>query len=59
MCRFLYEMYKEGKYKWPFLSTVQPVLTGIGLSGMWIKQFDLNYPSQWFESKFTRVLRDQ
>ena len=32
---FLYEMYKEGKYKSPYLSTVETVLNGTGLSGMW------------------------
>ena len=59
MYRFLYEMYREGKYKSPFLSTVETVLNGIGLSGMWTHQFDLNYSNQWFKSKVTRVLRDQ
>ena len=34
MYTFLYEMYKEGKYKSPFLSTVEMVFNGIGLSGM-------------------------
>ena len=52
-------MYREGKYKSPFLSTVETVLNGIGLSGMWTHQFDLNYSNQWFKSKVTRVLRDQ
>ena len=59
MYKFLYEMYREGKYKSPFLSTVETVLNGIGLSGMWTHQFDLNYSNQWFKSKVTRVLRDQ
>ena len=57
--KFLYEMYREGKYKSPFLSTVETVLNGTGLSGMWTHQFDLNYSNQWFKSKVTRVLRDQ
>ena len=57
--KFLYEMYREGKYKPPFLSTVETVLNRIGLSGMWTHQFDLNYSNQWFKSKVTRVLRDQ
>ena len=52
-------MYREGKYKSPFLSTVETVLNGIGLSGMWTPQFDSNYSNQWFKSKVTRVLRDQ
>ena len=54
-------MYREGKWKSPFLSTVETVLNGIGLSGMWTHQFDLNYSNQWFKfkSKVTRVLRDQ
>ena len=43
MYKFLYEMYNEGKYKSPFLSTVETVLNRIGLSGMWANQFDLNY----------------
>ena len=34
MYTFLYEMYKEGKYKLPFLSTVEMVPNGIGLCGM-------------------------
>ena len=34
MYKFLYEIYKEGKYKSPFLSTVETVPNGIGLSGM-------------------------
>ena len=59
MYKFLYEMYREGKYKSPFLSTVETVLNRIGLSGMWTHQFDLNYSNQWFKSKVTRVLRDQ
>ena len=59
MYKFLYEMYREEKYKSPFLSTVGTVLNGIGLSGMWTHQFDLNYSNQWFKSKVTRVLRDQ
>ena len=59
MYKFLYEMYREGKYKSPFLSTVETVLNRIGLSGMWTHQFDLNYSNQWFKSKITRVLRDQ
>ena len=59
MYKFLYEMYREGKYKSPFLSTVETVRNGIGLSGMWTHQFDLNYSNQWFKSKVTRVLRDQ
>jgi len=59
MYKFLYEMYSEGKYKSPFLSTVETVLNRIGLSGMWTHQFDLNYSNQWFKSKVTRVLQDQ
>ena len=59
MYKFLDEMYREGKYESPFLSTVESVLNGIGLSGMWTHQFDLNYSNQWFKSKVTRVLRDQ
>ena len=59
MYKFLYEMYREENYKSPFLSTVETVLNGIGLSGMWTHQFDLNYSNQWFKSKVTRVLRDQ
>ena len=51
--------WREGKYKSPFLSTVETVLNGIGLSGMWTHKFDLNYSNQWFKSKVTRVLRDQ
>ena len=47
-------MYREGKYKSPFLSTVETVLNGIGLSGMWTPQFDSNYSNQWFKSKVTR-----
>ena len=46
MYKFLYEMYKEGKYKSPFLSTAETVLNGIGPSGMWTHQFDLNYSNQ-------------
>ena len=46
MYKFLYEMYKEGKYKSPFLSTVETVLNGTGLRGMWTHQFDLNYSNQ-------------
>ena len=57
--KFLYEMYKEGKYKSTLFSTVETVLYGIGLSGMWTHQFDLNYSNQWLKSKITRVLRDQ
>ena len=30
--KFLCEMHKEGKYKSPFLSSVETVLNGIGLS---------------------------
>ena len=59
MYKFRYEMYREGKYKSPFLSTIETVLNGIGLSGMWTHQFDLNYSNQWFKSEVTRVLRDQ
>ena len=59
MYKFLYEMYREGKYKSPYFSTVETALNGIGLSGMWTHQFDLNYSNQWFKSKVTRVLRDQ
>ena len=59
MYKFLYEMYREGKYKLPFLSTAETILNGIGLSGMWTHQFDLNYSNQWFKSKVTRVLRDK
>ena len=29
MYKFLYEMYREGKYKLPFFSTVEMVLNGI------------------------------
>ena len=46
MYKFLYEMYKERKYKSPFLSTVETVLNGTGLSGMLTHQFDLNYSNQ-------------
>ena len=46
MYKFLYEMYREWKYKQPFLSTVETVLNGIGLSGIWTHQFDLNYSNQ-------------
>ena len=53
MYKFLYEMHREGKYKLPFLSTVETVLNGIGLSGMWTHQLDLNYSNQWFKSKVT------
>ena len=42
MYKFLYEMYMEGTYKSPFLSTVETVLNGIGLSGMLQHQFGLN-----------------
>ena len=59
MYKFLYEIYREVKYKSPFLSTVETVLNGIGLNGMWTHQFDLNYSNRWFKSKVTRVLRDQ
>ena len=59
MYKFLYEMYKERKYKSPFLSTVETVLNGIGLCGMWTHQLDLNYSNLWFKSKVTRVLRGQ
>ena len=46
MYKFLYEMYREEKYKSSFLSTVETVLNGTGLSGMWTHQFDLNYSNQ-------------
>ena len=61
MFKFLYEMYREGKYKLPFLSTAETILNGIGLSGMWTHQFDLNYSNQWFyfKSKVTQVFQDQ
>ena len=59
MYKFIYEMYREWKYKPPFLSTLETVLNGISLSGIWTHQFDLNYSNQWLKSKFTRVLRDQ
>ena len=59
MDKFLDEMYREGKYKSPFLPTVETVLNRIGLSGMWTHQFDLNYSNQWFKSKVTQVLWDQ
>ena len=55
MYTFLYEMYKEGKYKSPFLSTVETGLNGTGLSGMWTNQFDLTYSNQCFKSNVTRV----
>ena len=38
MYKFLYEMYREENYKSPFLSTVETVLNGNGLSGMWNTQ---------------------
>ena len=59
MYKFLYELYRERKYQSPFLSALETVLNGTGLSGMWTHQFDLNYSNQWFKSKVTRVLRDQ
>ena len=59
MNKFLYEMYREGKYKSSFLSIGVTVLNGIGLSGMWTHQFDLSYSNQWFKSKVTQFLRDQ
>ena len=59
MYKFLYEVYKKEKYKSPFLSTVETALNGIGVSGMWTHQFDLNYSNLWFKSKVTRILRDQ
>ena len=42
MYKFLYEMYKEGKYKSPFLSTTETVFNGTGLCGIWTDSFDLN-----------------
>ena len=35
-------MYKEGKYKSPFLSTTETVFNGTGLCGIWTDSFDLN-----------------
>ena len=42
-----------------FCLSLRTVFTGLGPSGMWTNQFDLNYSNDWFKSKVTRVLPDQ
>ena len=55
----LFSMYVADSYKSPFLITVENILNEIGLSGMWINQFNLKFPIEWFKSKVTYSLQDQ
>ena len=51
-------MYKEDAYTLPLLTTVETTLNAIGLSGMWLNQFDLHFPHRGFQSKINQSLID-
>ena len=57
MYTFLYDMYHAGIYKSPFLSSVETILNEIGLSGMWINQFNLNVSNQRFRSEVKKKFK--
>ena len=59
MYRFLHDMYYNSDYKSNYLVTVESLLTDLGLSGMWINQFELSCSDHWFKQKVNRSLKDQ
>ena len=58
--KFLHNSYtKFNGYKSPYLSFVETTLNGLGLSGMWLKQFEMDVSVSWFKAKLKESLRDQ
>ena len=62
--KFLHQLYSTGidfglEYKSPYLAFIESTLNGLGLSGMWLNQFDQNVSLSWFKAKIKQSLRDQ
>ena len=60
MYKFLHETYsKHDGYKAPYLQYIESTLNELGLSGMWLCQFELTVSNEWFKCKVKQGLRDQ
>ena len=58
--RFLHRLYNFGDdYKSPYLSFVETTLNNLGLSGLWLSQFDVQFSINWFKAKIKQSLIDQ